>query len=404
MIIQESGDRASLAVPQAGRLVRTGEPWMPYRLADPAGVTVQAAEAYFGELLACGRAGSTVRSYGMDLLRWWRFLWAAEVSWERATRAEARDFSCWIQATAKPCRGAAGGAPGAVNTVTGKRAPGRGYAPATVAHSETVLRALYDFHREAGTGPVLNPFPLRRSGRANAHHNPMDTWNQERAGRYRPVVPARIPRAIPDRLFDEMFAELGSHRDRALVAFYVSTGARASELLGVRQHDMDPGQQLVTVVRKGSRAVQQVPASPDAFVWFRLYQEEIRGLVPSGRDAPVWWTRRRPFRPLAYHAAHRMFTRASQKLGANWTLHDLRHTAAHRMARDPVLPLTDVQWVLGHAQLTTTQAYLTPARAEVIEDMLAYHTRRVRQREQPAPPAAPGYDPRSLDILLGRSS
>jgi site-specific recombinase XerC len=28
------------------------------------------------------------------------------------------------------------------------------------------------------------------------------------------------------------------------------------------------------------------------------------------------------------------------------------------MARDPLMPLTDVQWVLGHAHLTTTQLYL----------------------------------------------
>jgi integrase len=54
-----------------------------------------------------------------------------------------------------------------------------------------------------------------------------------------------------------------------------------------------------------------------------------------------------------------MFGRAAAALGANWTLHDLRHTAAYRMARDPQLPLTDVQWVLGHAHLSTTQLYLT---------------------------------------------
>ncbi|MGH3528397.1 MAG: tyrosine-type recombinase/integrase, partial [Pseudonocardiaceae bacterium] len=42
----------------------------------------------------------------------------------------------------------------------------------------------------------------------------------------------------------------------------------------------------------------------------------------------------------------------------NWSLHDLRHTAAYRMARDPEMPLTDVQWVLGHAHLSTTQRYL----------------------------------------------
>jgi hypothetical protein len=28
------------------------------------------------------------------------------------------------------------------------------------------------------------------------------------------------------------------------------------------------------------------------------------------------------------------------------------------MARDPQMPLTDVQWVMGHAHLSTTQRYL----------------------------------------------
>jgi hypothetical protein len=41
-----------------------------------------------------------------------------------------------------------------------------------------------------------------------------------------------------------------------LVAFYVSTGARASELLSATQGGVDPGRQLITVVRKGTRERQ----------------------------------------------------------------------------------------------------------------------------------------------------
>ena len=75
-----------------------------------------------------------------------------------------------------------------------------------------------------GSGPSLNPFPLdrsRRAGRAHAHHNPMEPHGNERSGRYRPRVPSRIPRSVPDSEFNEIFARLPSHRDRALVAFYV---------------------------------------------------------------------------------------------------------------------------------------------------------------------------------------
>jgi integrase len=164
----------------------------------------------------------------------------------------------------------------------------------------------------------------------------------------------RAARSIPDGRFDALFAHLGSHRDRALVALWVSTGARASELLGATVGDVDPGQQLITVVRKGTRVLQPLPGAPDAFVWLRLYQAQLAGLVPTGRDEPLWWTLRRPFRALCYDAARAMFTRANAALGSNWSLHDLRHTAAYRMARDPEMPLTDVQWVLGHAHLSTT--------------------------------------------------
>ena len=174
------------------------------------------------------------------------------------------------------------------------------------------------------------------------------------------------------------------------MAFWVSAGVRASELLGATQGDADPGQQLITVVRKGSRALQPVPASADAFVWLRLYQAQMAGLVPSGRDQPLWWTLRRPFRPLAYHAAHRMFTRASAALGANWSLHDLRHTAAYRMARDPQMPLTDVQWVLGHAHLSTTELYMSPLPEDVIAGVLAFHQRRAGQQATPSRPARRG--------------
>jgi len=299
--------------------------------------------------------------------------------WDQATRIEARDFCCWIQVTVKPAgagrpddggaatglaRSAVGplGAGARVpNRVTGKAAPGRTYAAATTTHNENVLRGFYDFHRDAGSGPMVNPFPLSRSrrGRAHAHHNPMEPHRGERSGLYRPRLARQAPHHIPDEAFGELFAGLGSDRDRALVAFWVSTGARASELLGVTCRDADPGQQLITVVRKGTRHLQQLPASPDAFVWLRLYQAQTSGLVPAGPDDPLWWTLRRPFRQLGYHAAYRMFHRANVLLGANWSLHDLRHLAAYRMARDPAMPLTDVQWVLGHAHLTTTQLYLS---------------------------------------------
>jgi len=165
---------------------------------------------------------------------------------------------------------------------------------------------------------------------------------------------------------------------------------------------VDPGRRLITVTRKGSRGTQELPASADAFVWLRLYQAEADGLIPKGGGLPVWWTLRRPARPLTYHAAHRMFERAARAAGSVATLHSLRHTAAYRMAEDPELPLTDVQYVLGHAQLTTTQLYLTPRQEDLIRRILAHHAGQARKAaERAAPAPAPGYRPETLEILFG---
>jgi site-specific recombinase XerD len=389
-------DLAGLAVARRGAVVATGDRLEPFRLVDGDGVVVVAVREYFRDLQAAGRSEATLRSYGLDLLRWFRFLWSAGARWDRATRSEARDFCRWMQVAGKPARG---------GQEAGSREP---YSAAVRAHAETVLRGFYDFHLQVGTGPIVNPFPLdrsRRGGRAHAHHNPMERYRDERSGLYRPVVPARVPRSVPDAEFNEVFARLPSNRDRALVAFYVSTGARASELLSAVQGGVHPGRQVIAVTRKGSRRVQELPASPDAFVWLRLYQAEMEGLVPKGRREPVWWTLRRPAHPMAYHAAHRMFERAAGLAGSGATLHALRHTAAYRMAEDPALPLTDVQYVLGHAQLTTTQLYLTPRKEDVIRRLLAHHGEQARNaaaRQAPVP--APGYRPDTLEVLFGKGT
>lgn len=399
-------DQQRIVVARVGSLAETGDCWEPYRLVDSDGTTIEAVTAFLADLHAAGRSVATLRSYGLDLLRWFRFLWTYGVAWDRASRIEARDFCLWLQAGAKPTR-----LPGRGRqdpAVDGGSTSDDAYAPSVRAHSETVLRSFYDFHRAAGTGPILNPFPVdrsRRARRAHGHHNPMEPHRNERVGLYRPKAPARIPRAIPDEVFNEIFARLRSHRDRALVAFYVSTGARASELLSVTQGGVDPGRQLITVVRKGSGATQELPASTDAFVWLRLYQVEMEGLIPRGRRRPLWWTLRRPLRPLTYHAVHRMFERVNNSAGTSATLHALRHTAAYRMAEDPALPLTDIQFVLGHAHLTTTQIYLTPRKEDVIRRVLAHHAQQRRQAaERHSPTPAAGYRSESLDVLFGRAA
>jgi hypothetical protein len=174
--IPSSESRATLAglwIPQRGRLVATGDPWEPYRLVDGIAGKVEAVSAYFAELQASSRSAATLRSYGMDLLRWFRFLCAVDVRWDRATRCEARDFCRWLQVASRPVRPHwCSGEDDAAPLVSGPV-----YAASVRAHSESVLRGFYDFHRDAGSGPILNPFPLDRSRRGRRATRTRTRWN-----------------------------------------------------------------------------------------------------------------------------------------------------------------------------------------------------------------------------------
>lgn len=373
-----------LTVPVVGAVVRIDE--VPgTAVLDASGESLVEVGEFFRSMLACGASPSSLRSYGLALLRWWRFLAAIGVSWDRAGRVDAQDFVLWMRMVGPAGR------------------PG-GYAPATINHALAVVKSFYADRAQAGQGPVINPIPeaTRDGRRVHAHHNPLQPFVPGPRAALRQKVPERLPRSIPDGLFDALFATVRSDRDRALLAFWVSTGARASELLSVTVDRVDPGEQRIGVIRKGSRRLQWLPASADAFVWLRLC--EARVVRPSGESA-LWLTNRSPVRPLTYPAARRMLQRANDSLGTSWTLHDLRHTAAQRMIDDPGLSLSDVQWVLGHAHLTTTQLYLRARPDEVIAKVLEhFQARAERPPAPPIPPGADGYRADVLDTLLGGGS
>ncbi len=355
------------------------------------------------ELSVCDLSPSSLRSYGFDLLRWLRFLHVHNVAWQRAERGHVRDLVEHLRTAPNPRRlrrSTSAPPPGSVNQITGKPYPTIGYAPRTINHQLTVLSEFYDFAIDADLGPLANPVPQRRGrggARVHAHHNPMHPFVRGRRAPYRQKVPQRLPRAISDQAIDNLFAALRSNRDRALVAFYLSSGVRASELLRMRLTDVDAGHRTIKVVSKGSRDLAEVPASADAFAWLALYLMEAaqHGCL---HDGLVWHTLRSPFRPLTYHAARAVLMRANTMLGTNHSLHDLRHTAATRMIDDPAFTLVDVQTILRHASISTTLLYTRPRLEDLIAKVTEHHA---RPRLEPVTQVAAGYDAANVRELLG---
>jgi integrase len=351
----------------------------------------------FLQHLALGdRSRLTVRSYAVDLLRWWRILDVLEVVWDRATTDEVAVMVGWLRAAPNPQRRRGSGmGSGVVNLKTGNASLAGGYAASTINHALSVLSRFYAFHANHGRGPVVNPVPVTSRRRALlAHRSPIEPAPATPRAPLRQKTPVRAPRAIPDLLWDELFGAMTCHRDRALLAFYVSSGARASELLGLRPENVDWAGQRIWVLSKGSRVLEQVPASPQAFTLLALYLEQA-GTPPPG--VAVWRTRRGEQRPLSYWAMRRVLQRANQRSGTNWTLHDMRHTAAARMVSDPALTLPEVQTVMRHTHLATTQTYLAVGIDELFAKLQDHYQ---RPRAEPTVLAA-GYDPRDMQVVFG---
>lgn len=390
-------DLRRLVVPEVGEVSEGGpHDVLPWVLRLPGEVESELCEDYLRTVFSSGRP-STVRSYAYDLLRWFRFLAAIEVEWNRATPTEVRDFVLWMRETAKK-----GGAKRATNrdqrvarnSKTGKAYLDEGFQDATINHNETVIHGFYKHHVNEDR-ILANPVLRGDSGeaRSGAHQNPLYERRRRSRGGSRQKTKKRLPRAMPDTAYDEFFEVLTSNRDRALIAVYVSSGARPGEVVGMNGEDLNLSNGLITIRRKGGGAVQEVAISDEAVTWFRRYQHEV-GVAAPGE--PLWATSRGPTRRLTYDAVRAIFRRANEALGTNWSPHDLRHTAATRMVNTGTNVRT-VQEVLGHASLDTMIVYTTPTLQDQVDAVRRAADRTERVFDGPRL----DYDADAMNILFG---
>jgi integrase/recombinase XerC len=137
--VASSGGRADgLVVARTGGVAPTRDVTLPWTVLDSAGASVEPIAEFLRDLFACGASPASCRSYAFDLLRWFRFLSAVEVGWDRASGLEVRDFVLWLRTCHNPARdrhSPAAVAAGSVNRRTGKASLPTGYAPATINHA-----------------------------------------------------------------------------------------------------------------------------------------------------------------------------------------------------------------------------------------------------------------------------
>ena len=194
------------------------------------------------------------------------------------------------------------------------------------------------------------------------------------------VATPRIERKLPNHLSIEdavrfietpdINTDLG-RRDRAIIEFLYATGIRVGELVGINIPDVDFREKLVWVT--GKRKKQRiVPFGEPALQALMLYLDQTRGKFLE--NCPE--TKREPNALFLNYQGTRITTRSVGRMIDKYiklcadihdiSPHSMRHTFATHLL-DQGADLRDIQELLGHARLTTTQIYTQVSMEKMIE-------------------------------------
>ncbi len=173
----------------------------------------------------------------------------------------------------------------------------------------------------------------------------------------------RIPEVMSPQFVDKLLQSPGHddtfwRRDRALLELMYATGCRASEVsqLCLRDVHLDDGYCLCR--GKGNKQ-RLAPIGEAAAAAVMAYQESERSQIAVGLDEePPWLFLSRSGRQLRREAIWELVKKYVSRAGGSMAIspHTLRHSfATHLLAGGA--DLRQVQEMLGHASIATTQIY-----------------------------------------------
>ena len=190
----------------------------------------------------------------------------------------------------------------------------------------------------------------------------------------------RIGRSLPKTLSeDEVEALLNApntdeplgHRDRAMLELLYATGLRVSELINLKQSQVNFNQGVLRIIGKGDRE-RLIPLGEESQRWLRDFIDGPRMEILLERQTDYLFPTRRGDR-MTRQAFWHIIKRYAQKAGIRRKMspHSLRHAfATHLLNRGADLRV--VQLLLGHSDLSTTQIYTHVAR-ERLKDLHREH-------------------------------
>jgi len=205
----------------------------------------------------------------------------------------------------------------------------------------------------------------------------------------KPVSTPKVEKLLPTALtVDEAFRLVESPskgaipeemelRDRALLELLYSSGIRVSELVGLNLNRVDLGLGIVKVMGKG-RKERIVPVGGKAIEALKAYVEK-RGVV---EDSSPLFVNLRGGR-LTARSVGRVVKKYTRNSGIFRKIspHSLRHTFATHLL-DAGADLREIQEMLGHVSLSTTQRYTHLSVGKLMEVYDKAHPRSFRNMKR----------------------
>jgi integrase/recombinase XerD len=189
-----------------------------------------------------------------------------------------------------------------------------------------------------------------------------------------PKVKKRLPQTLSLEDVDNLLAMPAkqgdtpkSRRDRALLEVLYATGMRVSELATLTVDDLDMEGGSVRCIGKGNKE-RVMPLYPEAVEAVRAYLEHGRaGLLPDGSTERSLFLNPRG-EQLTRQGLWLIIKHYARDLGIadRVTPHTLRHSFATHMLNGGA-GLREVQKLLGHANISTTQVYTHVTRERLRE-------------------------------------
>ena len=174
-------------------------------------------------------------------------------------------------------------------------------------------------------------------------------------------------------------------RDRAILELLYSSGLRVSELVGLNSNQLDLDLGIVKVMGKG-RKERIVPVGVKAIEVLKAYLEErgmLKGLPPARRAAGPEGDEAIFVNSVGGRLTARSVGRLVKKYSRHSGIfrkvspHSLRHTFATHLL-DAGADIREIQEMLGHSSLSTTQRYTHVSMGKLMEVYDKAHPRSFR--------------------------